>query len=163
MLITSSALAAEKVSLDLKSHYKESVNATKLRGDVVKDYGMKSDERADQSQKLQHAIDDMAKRGGGSLIIPAGTYRFINVFMASNVHLLVDKGATLKPYMQSGGKGGVMLYFNSRNDSSSDYVENCSIRSLQDGATFKVDYSEYNQKQKIRFIIARMVKNFVLI
>ncbi len=162
ILIITSASATEEVSQNIKSHYKETINNHELRADVVKDYKMKSDENKDQSSELQRAIDDMSKRGGGILVIPAGVYRFLDVYMASNVHILVDKNATLKPYMESDSKGGVMLNFSYRDDSVPKYIENCSIRSLEEGQTFKVDYSEYDSQQKIRFVIARKVINFMI-
>ncbi len=161
-MAATSVTAGEKVSLDLKSPYKETINLKGLSRNVVADYGMKSSEQADQSEKFQRAIDDVASMGGGTLVIPSGTFKFLNVYMSSNVHLLVDKGATLKPYFQNLNKGGVMLYFSSPDESSPKYVENCSIRCLQDGERYRVDYSEYTAAQKVRFIIARMTKNFLI-
>ncbi|MFR9641054.1 MAG: glycosyl hydrolase family 28-related protein [Rikenellaceae bacterium] len=162
MLLSPSAFAAKIVSLNLKSHYAETIDNYKLTRNAIGDYGLKSSESADQSAALQKAIYDIAEKGGGSLVIPKGTYRFLSVNMASNVHILVDKDAVFKPFMAEGGKSGIMLTFSPKDENSSEYVENCSIRALQSGEKFKVDYSEYSASQKVRFIVARMAKNFLI-
>ncbi len=161
-------LSATKKSLDIKSSYVEMINDKMQTKDVVKDFGMKSDPAQDQSAKLQKAIDAVSKDGGGKLIIPKGTYCFADVYMKSNVHILVSKDAVLKPYW--GGKDKIaMLYFDVnekriiKDVSAPRFIENCSLRGL-DGQ-FNVEYSELDMKSTrfgIRFIIAGNVKNFYI-
>ncbi len=161
-------LTAAKKGLDIKSSYVEMMNNKMQTKDVIKDFGMKSSATQDQSAKLQKAIDAVSKAGGGKLIIPKGTYCFAEVYMKSNVHVLVSKDAILKPYW--GGKDKLaMLYFNVdekriiKDASAPRFIENCSLRGL-DGQ-FKVEYSDLDMKATrfgIRFIIAGNVKNFYI-
>ena len=44
---------------------------------------------------LQKALDDVAKAGGGTVVIPAGDYLIGSVVMGSNTTLRIDAGATL--------------------------------------------------------------------
>ncbi len=167
-LFISVSLFAGKKSLDFKSSYVEVMTTKMQTKDVVKDFGMKSDPTQDQSAKLQKAIDAVAKAGGGKLIIPKGTYCFVDVYMKSNVHILVSKDAVLKPYW--GDKDKVaMLYFSvdekriTKDPSAPRFIENCSLRGL-DGE-YTVEYSDVDIKAArwgIRFIIAGNVKNFYI-
>ncbi|MFR9582190.1 MAG: glycosyl hydrolase family 28-related protein [Rikenellaceae bacterium] len=142
--------------------YKESMKRT-YKTSSVKDYGMHSDSVRDQSAQLQTAINSVSKSGGGKLVIPKGVYCFSSVKMASNVHLLVDKDAILKPYWGKARKV-IMLNFSTQNEKVEGYIENCSIRCLQEGETYTVDYSDKNPFEKwgVRFIRNGQVKNFLV-
>ncbi len=140
---------------------------------VVTDYKMQSDPSKNQSSKLQAALDDMSRRGGGNLIIPEGEYCFSEVYMRSNVHLRVSSKATLRPYFYGGARGTIMLHFTPDvREAGEEYIENCSI-SCYDGDQFTVDYSDFNtepafsthgetQKTMVRFICNRLVRNFLI-
>ncbi|MFI3318147.1 MAG: hypothetical protein SNH88_03065 [Rikenellaceae bacterium] len=129
-----------------------------------------SSKTADQSAKLQAIFDEYSAQGGGYLILPAGEYAFINVYMRSNIHLKVDEGATLYPYYSSSlsrnanGElpiGNMLTFAQSTNTSSAEYIEDCSISSLN-GGRYTVDFRdiEYGVLQQVRFIVCRMVRNF---
>ncbi len=156
-----------KTPFTLKSHYIETIGIAGDRYDVVKDFGMVPNSDENQSVTLQKAIDKVAQAGGGEIIIPAGSYRFAEVHMRSNVHILVDSKAVLKPFRNADVRNSVMLIFSSpEKGEAGAYIENCSIRGL-DGK-FTVDYSEVpgvdymNGKFGIRFAVFRMVKNFLV-
>ena len=72
------------------------------------DYGLVDDNaRTNQSDVMQKAIDAVAAAGGGRLVIPKGTYRFANVLLKSNVHLLIKKDTVIKPFWPEGTKAVV--------------------------------------------------------
>lgn len=173
-VMISQPIYAEKISLGLKSPYVETMKKGGLTKDVVKDYKMVSSYTKDQSSKLQSAINDISKKGGGKLIIPEGIYCFSEVYMASNVHILVNEKAVLRPaglLRETKGKGGIpnysygiMLHFSHINGRTSPkFIENCSIRS-ENGGRFTVDYSHLplGDAHQVRFICARMVRNFLI-
>lgn len=136
---------------------------------AVKEFGLTSSDDLDQSAKLQAAIDKVSKSGGGELYIPAGTYRFKGVRMATGVHLVVDKGAVFKPYYGDNIKQKmVMLTFSSTKEQEErgEYIKDCSLTGIN-GERFTVDYSflerptlKNNYPNGIRFIMCRMVKDF---
>jgi len=84
------------------------IDKNALTKNAVTDYKVKNSKTADQTKALQEAIDDLAEQGGGNLILPAGKYPINGVYMRSNVHLLVDKNAVLRPYW---GKKDVVNMF----------------------------------------------------
>ncbi len=68
------------------------------RVDIVEDYQAPTDGVSNATEALQAAIDFTTENGGGEIFIPAGTYCFKEVKMKSNITILVDPGATLKPF-----------------------------------------------------------------
>lgn len=157
-------------NLNLSSKYTETVWNYTYEKNIVKDYHMISSDRIDQSKLLQKAIDDISRRGGGRLIIPKGIYRFINISMKSNVHILVEGGTILKPFIKNKKRNkigelnvGNIFNFGSELDENGKYklCNNSSIRGIK-GERYKVDYSELpiGDKTKIRFALIRRSKNF---
>lgn len=61
---------------------------------VVTDYGVKANEPALQTRGIQ-AVLDLCKDGGGTVIIPEGTYRIAALRMWSDTTLYLQSGATL--------------------------------------------------------------------
>ncbi|MBQ8174331.1 MAG: right-handed parallel beta-helix repeat-containing protein [Clostridia bacterium] len=61
----------------------------------VKDYGAKGDGMSLDSHAIQKAIDAAAKVGGGTVYIPEGTYLSGTIHFKSNIHVWLDKGATI--------------------------------------------------------------------
>ena len=92
----------------VKAAYRETMDPKGLTKNLKEDFGLVDDNaETNQSELLQEAIDKISKRGGGRLILPKGTYRFAGVFLNSNVHLLIEKDAVIKPYWPKGTKAGI--------------------------------------------------------
>lgn len=58
-------------------------------------YGAKSDTTMLSTVAIQQAIDDCSKTGGGRVVVPAGNYKTGTIVLKSDVHLYLEKGATL--------------------------------------------------------------------
>ena len=58
-------------------------------------YGAKSDTTVLSTVAIQQAIDDCSKTGGGRVVVPAGSYKTGTIVLKSDVHLYLEKGATL--------------------------------------------------------------------
>ncbi|MGP3983456.1 glycosyl hydrolase family 28-related protein [Streptomyces sp. KR80] len=50
-----------------------------VRADVVRDYGARPDGSADAAPAINRAIEDVGRRGGGTVTLPPGTYRIDDV------------------------------------------------------------------------------------
>jgi len=63
---------------------------------VITKYGAKTSNSAAKNQKaINKAIAACSKKGGGKVIVPAGTWNTGAITLKSNVNLVVEKGATL--------------------------------------------------------------------
>ncbi len=75
----------------------------------VRHYGAAGNGQAIDSPAINRAIDDAASRGGGGVLLPAGTYLCFSIRLRSGVTLLLETGATIKAAtvprngMRSGG------------------------------------------------------------
>ncbi|MDF7822620.1 glycosyl hydrolase family 28-related protein [Pontiellaceae bacterium B12227] len=135
------------------------------------DYGLKDDHAAsDQSAIFQQAINELAVRGGGRIIVPKGTYQLAGVKLRSNIHLLIDAGTVLKLYWPAGTKSMMFLMDAERPENKKKwtekdemtYIENVSIRGV--GGPFIIDYSDRERAkgEGSRGILTKMVKNFLI-
>lgn len=61
----------------------------------VTDYGVKGDGETLDSPAIQKAIDACTNAGGGTVVIPAGTYLSATILLKDNVRLYLEKGALL--------------------------------------------------------------------
>src|SRR5579862_2724421 len=61
----------------------------------VRDVGAVGDGRALETKALQAAIDRVAAVGGGTVVLPAGTYRSGTLQLKSHVELHLNQGAVL--------------------------------------------------------------------
>lgn len=61
----------------------------------VRDYGAAGDGTNLDSVAINRAIAAATAAGGGTVRVPAGTYLSGSIHLQSNVHLLIDAGATL--------------------------------------------------------------------
>lgn len=61
----------------------------------VRNYGAKGNGVALDSPAIDKAIKAAAQAGGGTVYIPPGTYLSGTIHLASNIHLLIDMGATI--------------------------------------------------------------------
>ena len=58
-------------------------------------YGAKADTTFLSTLALQQAIDDCAKAKDGRVVVPTGNYKIGTIVLKSNVHLYLERGATL--------------------------------------------------------------------
>ncbi len=61
----------------------------------VREYGAAGDGKHLDSPSIDKAIDAAAQAGGGTVYFPAGTYLSGSIHLKSNIHLLIDAGATI--------------------------------------------------------------------
>jgi hypothetical protein len=62
----------------------------------VSDYGAVGDDHTDDTAKLQAALDAAKAAGGGTVVVPAGTYLSGPIVMGSGTRLELSTGAVLK-------------------------------------------------------------------
>jgi polygalacturonase len=61
----------------------------------VRAYGAAGDGRQLDSPAIDKAIDAAAAAGGGTVVVPAGVYLCGSIHLKSNIHLVIDAGATI--------------------------------------------------------------------
>jgi len=61
----------------------------------VRAYGAAGDGKQLDSPAIDKAISAAAAAGGGTVLVPAGTYLCGSIHLKSNIHLLIDAGATI--------------------------------------------------------------------
>jgi len=61
----------------------------------VRSFGATGDGKTLDSPAINKAIEACAQAGGGTVLLPAGTYLSGSIRLKSNIHLLIDAGATL--------------------------------------------------------------------
>jgi len=71
----------------------------------VKDFGAKADGKTIDSPAINSAIDAAVKAGGGTIILPAGTYASYSIRLKSNICLQLEAGATLLAAFPENGTG----------------------------------------------------------
>lgn len=74
----------------------EKTSRNEARKYVVTEYGVKTDSTLLQTAAIQKVIDQAADNGGGTIVIPEGTFLSGSLFFKQGTHLHLDKGATLK-------------------------------------------------------------------
>lgn len=148
--------------LSLHSRYVETINNYNLVKNIVNDYNAVPNSNSDQSEFFQSAIDDISAKGGGKLFIPAGSFYLANVYMKSNVHILVDSKAVLKLAWGNTKKNSSCMFLFSTEEEDGSYIENCSIRGINGSYTVDYSFLEPGNKSGVRFIICRLVKNFLI-
>ncbi|HEY4416775.1 MAG TPA: glycoside hydrolase family 28 protein [Verrucomicrobiae bacterium] len=67
----------------------------------VRDFGAVGDGKQLDSPAIDKAIAAAAAVGGGTVLIPTGTYLSGSIHLQSNIHLLIDSGATILGAPQS--------------------------------------------------------------
>jgi polygalacturonase len=105
----------------------ESMHLTRSAGGMffnVRKFGAVGDGKNLDSPAINKAIEACARSGGGTVLIPAGTYLSGSIHLQSNIHLLIDAGATIlgapqimnaydeiEPYSLGGYQDGGHCYF----------------------------------------------------
>jgi len=154
----------------VQAEYKETMDPEGRTGNLAS-YGLVDDNaKSNQSDVFQKAIDDMAGKGGGRLIVSKGTYRLGRVLLKSNIHLLIEAGTVIKPYWPEDTKVVVFNLDAERpekkkkmtSEQERAFIENVSIRGT--GGRFTVDYSdrEHQKGEGSRAILCKMVRNFLI-
>ncbi len=90
----------------------------------VRDFGAVGDGHTLDSPAIDKAIAAAATAGGGTVLVPAGTYLSGSIHLKSNIHLLIDAGAVIlgaaqnmnaydqtEPYTLGGYQDGGHCYF----------------------------------------------------
>jgi polygalacturonase len=72
------------------------ISTETFAGFNVRDFGAKGDGRTIDSPAINEAIDAAAAKGGGSVIIPAGTYRSYSIRLKDNIELHLENGAKIE-------------------------------------------------------------------
>lgn len=63
---------------------------------VITDYGVKNDSTIIQTSQIQSVIDLVARRGGGIIVIPKGTFLTGALFFRQGTNLYLEEGGRLK-------------------------------------------------------------------
>ena len=124
--------------------------------DFVADYGADKIFDTDDSEKLQTAIDDVSKKGGGKLIIPKGNYSLSDIKIKSNVHLIINNEVVFRPSIRPDDKNYAMFTFGRE----SIVVKNVSL-TCSSAAKFTVDLTNANNANVTVFSFNN-VNNFLI-
>jgi len=139
---------------EANAFYDASVESSRLIKNLKTDFGATGQGVENDSARLQAAIDEVSRGGGGIVRIPAGEYFLTNVSMKSNVHLEIDPHAVLKPYLKNATKS--VSLFNLGIDTGT--IENVSIRGV--GGRYTVRLPKF--EPGIRVFSFKSVRNFLV-
>ncbi len=70
----------------------------------VRSFGARGDGKTLDSPAINQAIDAAAAAGGGTVLLPAGTYLCLSIHLQSNIQLHLDQGAVLQAAERSEGQ-----------------------------------------------------------
>lgn len=144
----------------VQAQFVDGIHSTGKMYDIQKDFGLVDDgAKENQMTVVQSAIDKVSEAGGGCLYIPKGTYMFSEVWMKSNVHILVEEGTRFKLFWPLNSTVN-LFHFDAEKDH--EYVENVSIRGK--GGRYIVEYPQrlFLKQNGIRFVDVGQVKNFMI-
>ncbi|RMG02839.1 MAG: Iota-carrageenase A2 [Planctomycetota bacterium] len=149
------ALCVAVSASSLFAEYRETLTEDAPRVDLVTDYGLVSDDTIDQSDRLQKAIDELSAQGGGKLVLKKGRYAFADVVFKSNVHLFIEGGTVLKPYIAWDERRAVNMFHFGTDDIE---VENVSLRGWN--GRFTVEFRPH--EPGLRVVSCKLVRNFLI-
>ena len=132
-----------------QAEFIETMNSNSLTKNLQTDYGVSGKGTDKDSTLLQKAIDEVSAQGGGWIDIPTGKYKLAGIELKSNVHLRIDKGATLYPY--EGNASVTIIMFTMGGGASR--IENTSIRGQGGAFTVKVPAFDY----RLKFLVCQNV------
>ncbi|GAB6166072.1 hypothetical protein JCM19992_20720 [Thermostilla marina] len=150
-----SVLFAVIAASSIRAEYRETLSDDAPSVDLVREYGLISDDTIDQSEKLQKAIDELSARGGGKLVLKKGRYAFAGVVFKSNVHLFVEADTVLKPYIAPDERRAVNMFHFGTDDLQ---VENVSLRGWK--GRFTVEFRPH--EAGLRVVSCKLVRNFLI-
>lgn len=139
--------------------YTETINYHTLSKDLKLDYSVDGNGNDTDSERLQQAINEVSAAGGGTILIPLGTYWFgsiqlKHIQLKSDVHLKIEKDVVIIPYITNPAKS--MGVFDLANNQAP--IENVSIRGV--GGQYKMNFVEH--EPGIRAFTCGAVFNFLL-
>ncbi|RYG58183.1 glycoside hydrolase family 28 protein, partial [bacterium] len=62
----------------------------------VRTFGARGDGKTLDTPAINQAIETAAAAGGGTVLLPAGTYLALSIHLKSNIRLHLDQGAVLQ-------------------------------------------------------------------
>ncbi|CAH8284225.1 putative secreted protein (Por secretion system target) [Mariniflexile fucanivorans] len=113
----------------------------------------------DDSTTLQTAIDYLTGLGGGVITISAGTWEFNEIRLRSNVHLMFDALAVVKPY-ETADVNSLPNLSVFRIGYTSVKSSNVSIRALS--GQFKIDLTHLAKETRITPFNVKEAENFMV-
>ncbi|VGO18938.1 Ig-like domain-containing protein [Pontiella sulfatireligans] len=152
-----SILSTSLAEVSESDFFTDTINFNGPSVDIVADYGANGTDTASDRVAIQNAINAMtALPNGGIVTIPAGTFYFIGVEIKSNVHLIIDSGATLvlTPTESTGSLFKI--------GKSSSTIENISVRGSNGRFTVDMKNITPNSKNKAVAFNLTLVQNFML-
>jgi len=81
----------------------------------ITDFGAQPDGRSINTDAIQRTVDECSAHGGGTVVVPPGTFVTGSIRLLSSVHLYLESGAVLKgssamsDYYRSGVRRGVLF------------------------------------------------------
>ncbi|WP_157359375.1 Iota-carrageenase A2 [Wenyingzhuangia fucanilytica] len=147
----------ETLKVILESEFYTPQTTFSVTKNLVDDYAVDNSFETDDSQKLQQAIDDVSALGGGKLIIPSGDYSVAEINLKSNVHIVIDSKAVIRPSLRTDDKNYIMFGFGKE----SDKISNVSVTSNDELEKFTVDLTHNNNINVAVFSLGN-VENFFL-
>lgn len=85
------------IAADPKERYsKPNIDGNKNVDITKAPYNADKTGKNDVSDVIQKAIDDVSNKGGGTVYVPAGVYKFVYIDARDNVTLFLDEGAFLR-------------------------------------------------------------------
>ncbi|NIJ46141.1 hypothetical protein FHR24_002619 [Wenyingzhuangia heitensis] len=166
MLYSVNFFSQSNLAIDDENRYYKNVNTTGIIKTLIVDNPNDNSGNQD-SNKLQNLINQVSNltsnnKKGGIIKIPAGKYYFDNIIMKSNVHIKVNKNATLiLGPVPDPNKNITMFVFGKDNDTkhTKNVSITCDSNNSNDKFTVNFNLSNYNSS---KFITCARVENFLI-
>ena len=113
----------------------------------VLDFGAVSDGKTLTTEAIQHAVDQCNATGGGTVMLPAGTYLTNTIFLKDNVNLHLSKGATLLGNTDREAFKGAVVF--------AEKIENAAVTGLGtiNGQGFKTYFPKPGKRHHDLFLL----------
>ena len=159
-MLFSVQLIVAQINDDETNFYTEVSNAN-FDKNLISDYGVDNDFSTDDSVKFQQSIEEIPSNGGGTLIVEKGNYSLSEIFLKSNVHIVIDSEAVIRPSFRNNQKN----YSIFKLGSGTGPIENVSIRG-ENGTRVNIDLTQNNNPNVSVFncgnVFNFMIANFVV-
>ncbi|MBB3696500.1 Ig-like domain-containing protein [Flammeovirga yaeyamensis] len=114
-----------------------------------------SNNPGDDSPTLQGHINALSKSGGGVITIPEGTWELGEIVLLSDVHLMFDENAIVKPVLSNKTDKSIFIM-----GFAGASISNISIRSLS--GQFTIDMSEISYDLRVLPFNVKDLENFMI-